>query len=57
MRCVGIAGQTSRVAEPSLGDKGQVQEDGGDDTPGDEEGLEAEGANVGNVGDVLVGGH
>ena len=52
----GVGRQLAGVAEPALGGKGQVQEDGGHDTAGDEEGFQALGADVGDVGYVLVGG-
>ena len=45
------------MPEPPLRRKGEVEEDGGDAAAGYEEGLQALGANVGNVGDALAGTH
>lgn len=45
------------MAQPSLRYEGQVQENGCDTRAGYKEGLEAEGTNVGNVGDGLAGIH
>ena len=49
--------QSPRVPQPTLRCKGEVEEDGGDAAAGDEEGLQALGANVGDVGDALAGAH
>ena len=38
------------MAEPAVGAEGEVQEDGGYGTAGDEEGFQGGGANVGDVG-------
>lgn len=45
----GVGDEAALVAEPALGDKGEVEEDGDDDGARDEEGLELGGANVANV--------
>ena len=49
--------QSPRVPQPTLRCKGKVEEDGGDAATGYEEGLQALGANVGDVGDALAGAH
>lgn len=53
----GIGHKTAVVAQPALGDKGQVKSDGGDAGAGNEERLEGGGANVADVGNVGVGSH
>lgn len=45
------------MPEPAFGEEGGVEEEGGDDGAGYEEGLEGLGADVGDVGDGLVGVH
>ena len=52
-----VLGQASSVPEPTLGEEGKVEEDGCDAAAGDEEGFEALGADVGDVGDSLIGVH
>ena len=42
------------MSEVAFGEEGEVEEDGCDDAAGDEEGFQAECANVGDVGDVLT---
>lgn len=42
----GVGDETALVTEPSVGEEGGVEEDGGDDAAGDEQGLELAGANV-----------
>ena len=54
---VGVADEGAFVAQPALRDEGGVEEDGRDDAAGDEEGFEAEGADVGDVGDGLASVH
>ena len=53
----GIGDQAALVAQPALGDKGQVEGDGDDAGAGDEERLELGGSNVAYVDNVGVGGH
>lgn len=42
------------MTKPALSQKGQVQEDDGDDATSDEERFQARGANVGNVSVIRV---
>jgi hypothetical protein len=44
-----VGHELTSMTKPALSQKGQVQEDDGDDATGDEEGFQARGANVGNV--------
>ena len=53
----GVAGEAAGVAEVALGEEGKVEEDGCDDVAGYEEGFQAVGAYVGDVGDGLAGFH
>ena len=57
LRGVDVADEGAFVAEPALRDEGEVEEDGGYDAARDEERFEAEGADVGDVGDALIGVH
>ncbi|KAG5946145.1 hypothetical protein E4U53_006622 [Claviceps sorghi] len=52
-----VGHQPAAVAEPALGEKGQVESHDGEARAGDEEGLERAGADVTDVGDGGVGGH
>jgi hypothetical protein len=52
-----IRDQAALVTQPALGDKREVEEDGGDDAAGDEERLEMRGTDVADVGDGLVFTH
>lgn len=49
----GVGYEAALVAEPAVGEEGEVEEDGGEDAAGDEEGLEVVGADVADVGDAL----
>lgn len=49
----GVGHEAALVAEPAVGKEGEVEEDGGEDAAGDEEGLEVVGADVADVGDGL----
>lgn len=49
----GVGDEAAAVPQPAVGGEGRVEQDGGNDAAGDEEGLEAGGADVADVGNVL----
>lgn len=53
----GVGNEAAAVSQPTLGDKRQVEEDGGEDAAGDEERAQAVGTDVADVGDVGSLGH
>lgn len=53
--CVGD--QAALVSQPPIGRKGEIQEDGRDDAPGDEERFQFSGTDVRDVGNVLGVSH
>lgn len=53
--CVGD--QAALVSQPPVGRKGEIQEDGRDDAPGNEERFQFSGTDVRNVGNVLSISH
>ena len=53
--CAGCVGRESTVvSQPALGREGQVEEYGCDHSASDEERLQSEGPDVGDIGDLLV---
>lgn len=53
----GVGHEAALVAQPAVGQEGDVEEDGGEDAARDEERLELLGADVADVGDRLAGLH
>lgn len=53
----GVGDEAALVAKPAVGEERNVEKDGGKHAAGDEEGLQVVGADVRDVGYMLVVGH